>query len=72
MKYNPRGSLQFLVLLTAVLVFMLSVMSYMFIAITATTWIEHSFDLPIVVSNLIGIGIFLILPITVLAGFVQD
>jgi len=72
MRYNPRGSLQFLVLLTAVLAFMLSVMSYIFIAIIATTWIGHYFDLPVFVSNLIGIGIFLILPVTVLAGFVQD
>jgi hypothetical protein len=72
MKYNPRGSLQFLVRLTAALAFMLSVMSYIFIAIIATTWIGHYFNLPVVVSNLMGLGIFLLLPITVLAGFVQD
>ena len=72
MKYNPRGSLQFLVLLSVVLAFIVVFVGYIFIAITATTWIGHYFDLPFFASDLMGIGIFLILPVTVLAGFVQD
>jgi len=72
MKYNPRGSLQFLVLLSVVLAFIVVLVGYILVATTATTWIGHYFDLPVVVSNLMGLGIFLLLPITVLAGFVQD
>ena len=72
MKYNYRGSLEFLVLLSAVLAFIAAGAGYTFLAITATTWIEHYFNLPFFVSDLMGIGIFLILPVTVLEGFVQN
>jgi hypothetical protein len=72
MKYNYRRSLGFLILLLGVLSIAAAFMAYGFLAVTVTTGIEHSFDLPFFASDLMGIGIFLVLPVTVIAGFVQD
>ena len=72
MKFNYRASLGFLIILTAFLAALLAIMSYVFVAITATVWTGQYFHLSGLTANLLGIGVFLVLPVTILAGFVGD
>jgi len=72
MRYNPRGSLRFLVLLSGFVAMMAAAMGYILMAATTSKWIGHYFDLPYFVSDLIGMGIFFLVPVAIIAGFVED
>jgi hypothetical protein len=72
MKFNYRASLGFLIILSAGLAIIAFTAGYGFLAMTATIWAQHYFNLSELVRNLLGLGVFLVLPVTVLIGFVQD